>query len=69
MAIVFSPAVLVGATQVMLVLDITVGEVQFVPPTVTVAPEMNPVPERVSVVPAVSFPLVGLTVEIVGIEL
>ena len=61
-----TPAVAAGVMQVMDVLLFTVGLVQAVPPKVTVAPEINPVPVRVMVVPAANFPFVGLTEVIVG---
>ena len=64
-----TPAVFVGMMQVMLVLEITFGEAHVVPPIVTVAPEINPVPKSERVEPPAKMPLAGLIDEIVGIGL
>ena len=50
----------------MLVLLTTVGEVQVVPPIVTVAPEIKFVPVRVREVAPASFPLLELIEVSVG---
>ena len=65
----FNPIACAGVSQVMEVLLITVGEVQFEPPIVTVAPEMKLVPESVMVVPPAILPLFGLTLVTLGLAM
>ena len=65
----FNPIACAGVLQVMEVLLITVGEVQFEPPIVTVAPEMKLVPESVMVVPPAILPLFGLTLVTLGLAM
>jgi hypothetical protein len=62
----WAPAVPDGRVHVIDVADATLGVVQALPPTVTVAPLTNPVPVIVRVPPPESRPPVGLTLPTVG---
>ena len=55
-----APAVRAGVVAVMVVAEVTVTAVAAVPPRVTVAPVVNPVPVMVMAVPPARGPVVGV---------
>ncbi len=61
-----TPAALAGEVQVIDVAETTVMPVAAVPPNVTVAPAMKPVPVMVTLVPPVVKPVVGARPVTVG---